>query len=100
MTSSGSGAIPSAAITSRPASDYSACVLRVRVGTGMVLACLAAIVLPGGASAASGSLYTGLGPRPGPDILYRAPAQAPQLSNSGIWSAKPILVSGSSAYRD
>ena len=66
----------------------------------MVLACLAAIVLPGGASAASGSLYSGLGPRPGPDILYRAPAQAPQLSNSGIWSAKPILVSGSSAYRD
>jgi pimeloyl-ACP methyl ester carboxylesterase len=38
--------------------------------------------------------------RPGPPILYRAPAKAPQLQNTGIWHAKPILVSGASAYRD
>ncbi|HUZ29744.1 MAG TPA: hypothetical protein VMU90_10915, partial [Solirubrobacteraceae bacterium] len=50
--------------------------------------------------AASGSLYIGPGPRPGPDILYRAPAKAPQLSNSGPWHAPPILVSGASAYRN
>jgi len=38
--------------------------------------------------------------QPGPAILYRAPAVAPQLANSGIWHAPPILVSGASAYRD
>jgi hypothetical protein len=51
------------------------------------------------AVAATGSLYTGPGPRPGPDILYRPPANAPQLSNAGPWHAQPILVSGASAYR-
>lgn len=51
------------------------------------------------ALAASGSLYTGPGPRPGPDILYQAPAAAPQLSNAGPWHAQPILVSGATAYR-
>ena len=65
----------------------------------MVLTGLAAIALSGGASAASGALYDGPPPRPGPDILYRSLANAPQLQNSGIWHAKPILVSGTSAYR-
>jgi len=37
--------------------------------------------------------------RPGPPILYAPPADAPQLQNSGIWQAAPILISGSSAYR-
>ena len=45
------------------------------------------------------SLYTGPGPRPGPDILYSSPAVAPQLTNTGIWHASPILVSGATAYR-
>ena len=53
-----------------------------------------------GTPAASGSLYGGPTPRPGPNILYRPLAAAPQLENSGIWRASPILVSGSSAYRD
>ena len=35
-------------------------------------------------------------PRPGSDIL----AHAPQLENSGPWRARPILISGASAYRD
>src|SRR5205085_8736715 len=62
------------------------------------LAAFAALVLlPGAASAAS--LYTGAGPRPGPDILYAPPASAPQLTNAGNWRAQPILVSGASAYR-
>ncbi|HUE26789.1 MAG TPA: glucodextranase DOMON-like domain-containing protein [Solirubrobacteraceae bacterium] len=52
------------------------------------------------AALASSSLYSGPGPRPGPDILYRAPAVAPQLTNTGIWRAAPILVSGATAYRD
>ena len=38
-------------------------------------------------------------PRPGPDILYEPLATAPQLENTGPWSAQPILISGASAYR-
>jgi hypothetical protein len=51
------------------------------------------------ATAQAGSLYTGPGPRPGPKLLYSKPAKAPQLANAGIWKAKPILVSGATAYR-
>jgi len=53
------------------------------------------------AAAGSGSLYSGPGPRPGPDILYEPPANSPQLGNEpgSVWNASPILVSGSSAYR-
>jgi hypothetical protein len=40
------------------------------------------------------------GPRPGPDVLYAPPADAPQLRNTGPWRAEPILVSGAQAYRD
>ena len=45
------------------------------------------------------SLASGLGSLPGPSILYRPPAIAPQLTNSGVWRAAPILVSGATAYR-
>jgi predicted esterase len=51
------------------------------------------------ATANAGSLYSGPGARPGPDILYAPPATAPQLTNTGYWRAQPILVSGASAYR-
>lgn len=47
----------------------------------------------------AGSLYSGPGPRPGPDILYEPLAKAPQLTNGDGWDASPILVSGASAYR-
>ena len=58
-------------------------------------------MLAGPASnAAAGSLYSGPGPRPGPPILYQPLADAPQLQNTGVWQAPPILVSGASAYRD
>ncbi|MGH2978764.1 MAG: hypothetical protein ACRDLQ_03900 [Solirubrobacterales bacterium] len=57
-------------------------------------------LLPVAALAApSGSLYSGPGPRPGPDILYAPPATAPQLTNASPWKAQPILVSGAGAYR-
>src|SRR2546426_7879974 len=49
--------------------------------------------------ALAGSLYTGAGPRPGPDILYGGPTLPPQLENAGVWSAAPILLSRASAYR-
>jgi hypothetical protein len=39
------------------------------------------------------------GHRPGPDILYARPPRAPQLENTRIWRADPILVSGTQAYR-
>ena len=45
------------------------------------------------------SLYSGPAPAPGPALLYRQPAVAPQLTNTGPWKASPILVSGASAYR-
>src|SRR4051794_20180061 len=50
-------------------------------------------------AADAGSLYSGPGPRPGPDILYQKPATAPQLTNGAGWKASPILISGASAYR-
>ncbi len=60
-----------------------------------------ALAVPAAAPAATGSLYSGPGPRPGPDILYAPLADAPQLDNApgGIWRAAPIMVSGASAYR-
>ncbi len=61
--------------------------------------CVATLAFAVSAWAGKNSLYRGPAPRPGPLILYRKPAKSPQLSNRGIWHAKPILISGSSAYR-
>ena len=71
---------------------------RARVGIGVALG-TAALLLPAAGANAHASLYRGPRPRPGPQILYRKPAHAPQLQNRGIWHARPILVSGTSAYR-
>src|SRR5947207_11748285 len=69
-------------------------------GLTVPLFCSLAIVAGAPAALAGGtSLYSGPDPRPGPDVLYAAPAVAPQLENVGVWSAAPILVSGASAYR-
>ena len=57
---------------------------------------LATVAAPAGAS----SLYSGPGPRPGPAILYESAAIAPELTNTGIWHAPPILISGTTAYRN
>lgn len=45
------------------------------------------------------SLPGHLTPRPGPAVLYAEAPEAPQLENTGIWQAPPILISGASAYR-
>jgi pimeloyl-ACP methyl ester carboxylesterase len=45
------------------------------------------------------SLPSQISPRPGPPILYASYPSAPQLENSGIWKAQPILISGATAYR-
>src|SRR5438552_9767236 len=63
-----------------------------------VPALLLATTLSGAALAGSLPSVTS-GSRPGPDILYGPAASAPQLENTGVWSAPPILVSGASAYR-
>ena len=39
------------------------------------------------------------GVAPGPEILYRPPARAPQLENTGVWKADPTRVCMTSAYR-
>ncbi len=38
--------------------------------------------------------------RPGPAVLYAPAPDAPQLQNTGLWEAGPILVSGAQAYRE
>lgn len=73
---------------------------------GVALACLAALSpAPAAVAAAGGGAISSLprvatGHRPGPDILYAPPAVAPQLTNTGIWQAPSILVSGATEYRD
>jgi hypothetical protein len=73
----------------------------------VVMACAAAPAAraaapPAAAPAAgAGSLpWVSSGHRPGPDLLYAPAPRAPQLENTGIWHAPPILVSGASSYRD
>jgi dienelactone hydrolase len=38
--------------------------------------------------------------RPGPPVLYKSLASAPQFENSSRWDAEPLLVSGTDAYLD
>jgi dienelactone hydrolase len=68
-------------------------------GFSFIAALACALAVPAAAGAAKGSLYSGPAPKPGPKILYAKPKTAPQLLNRGIWRAKPILISGTTAYR-
>jgi hypothetical protein len=74
--------------------------MRIWLGAALAAAMSTAAAMPAVAGADAGSLFRGPGPRPGPPILYAPPADAPQLQNTGIWHAPPILVSGAAAYRD
>src|SRR4051812_41983432 len=68
-----------------------------------VLAIAFAVLAVGAASAAADSSSlpsVPSGARPGPDLLYEGAPSAPQLENTGVWKAPPILVSGAEAYRD
>ena len=60
-----------------------------------VLALAAAVPSTAGAA----SLPGGSDPRPGPELLYLKRPVAPQLTNRRPWRAKPILISGATAYR-
>ena len=66
----------------------------------LVAVTVALLLIPGGAASANGLPRVASGHRPGPDILYARPPRAPQLMNSRPWHARPILVSGSQAYRN
>lgn len=72
--------------------------------TAMLLAAAMVLVTVAGASAqvatSPGLPSVETGHRPGPDALYLPPPRAPQLENTGPWRAEPILISGTSAYRD
>jgi hypothetical protein len=74
---------------------------------------LGVAVLPGGVEAqptttalrpAADTSTPGLPPpvngvAPGPEILHRPPARAPQFENTGVWKAEPTRVCMTSAYR-
>jgi predicted esterase len=66
----------------------------------VLVAGIAVVLLALPASAAASLPSVDSGPRPGPDILYAPAPRAPQLENTGLWKAPPILISGASAYRD
>lgn len=66
---------------------------------GMIVVLLPA-ASPAQDSTAEGLPTVASGARPGPDVLYASPPRAPQLENTGVWQAEPILVSGAQAYRD
>jgi C-terminal binding-module, SLH-like, of glucodextranase len=80
--------------------------VRGRILVGAAALAAAFVLTAAVAAAAAGgshlSLYAGPAPRPGPDILYAPPADAPQLENApgSLWKAPPILISGATAYRD
>jgi hypothetical protein len=71
----------------------------MRGRAAIVAVVVAAGVVPAVADAGKSSLYRGRAPRPGPDLLYEKPFKAPQLANARPWRARPILVSGTTAYR-
>ena len=73
--------------------------LRRSVSVLAAAAVVAGGVAAGAATGTSGRSAVTSTERPGPPILYAPPADAPQLQNTGIWHAKPILVSGTAAYR-
>jgi len=74
----------------------------VRRAHSVASACIAALALSIGvtpSSAATSLPSVGSGERPGPPLLYKRPPEAPQLGNRAPFRAKPLLVSGTDAYR-
>jgi len=80
-------------------------VVTAGVAAALVVGVTAAMGAPAPSRVAADRPTDGLpavasGHRPGPDILYAKPPRAPQLENTGVWHAQPILVSGAQSYRD
>lgn len=75
--------------------------MKGRLLTAAVAATVIAAATPSLAAADSKSLPSVTsGERPGPPLLYRDPPRPPILSVARPFKAAPLLVSGSSAYRD
>ncbi len=72
---------------------------RVRSVPAAVIAALALSVGVAPPAVASSLPHVGSGERPGPPLLYKRPPEAPQLANRAPFRAKPLLVSGTDAYR-
>ncbi len=68
------------------------------VARAVVVTALVLLLPTAGANAALPSVSSG--ERPGPPILYAPAPAAPQLSVAAPFSAPPLLVSGTDAYRD
>jgi len=71
---------------------------RSKRGLAVGVAVLAVCAIPAAAGAALPSV--GSGQAPGPPLLYGPEPQAPQLSTAAPFTAEPLLVSGTDAYRD
>ncbi|HEV7687134.1 MAG TPA: hypothetical protein VGQ80_11220 [Acidimicrobiia bacterium] len=74
------------------------------LGVGVLPHGVGAQVAPVRSTADGPAAIAGLPPvvngvAPGPEILYRPPARAAQLENTGVWKADPTMVCMSSAYR-
>ncbi|MEJ7893202.1 MAG: hypothetical protein WKF94_11245 [Solirubrobacteraceae bacterium] len=65
----------------------------------VMLAAIAALLVAPAAAQGAGLPKVTSGHRPGPDVLYERAARAPQLANVKPFRAKPILISGATAYR-
>lgn len=72
--------------------------LRRRATASLTAVLTVATIAAGAATTAGPAAAAGSTQRPGPDLLYAAAPQAPQLENTGIWAAAPILVSGGEKY--
>ena len=75
--------------------------MRAALASAVIIAVITTGATSTSAAPRPSSLYSGPGSRPGPSMLYQPPATAPELTNApgSPWQAVPILVSGTSAYR-
>ncbi|MGZ6825931.1 MAG: glucodextranase DOMON-like domain-containing protein, partial [Mycobacteriales bacterium] len=71
----------------------------MRVRTALAAGAALTGLVTSSALAAGGLPSAPTGHRPGPDALYQAPPRAPQLENTGVWKADPVLVAGGASYR-
>ena len=60
--------------------------------------CSVACALLASAAGAGSLPEVGVGPRPGPAVLYAPLASAPQFENAAPWQAAPLRVSGTEGY--
>ncbi len=73
-----------------------------RGASGSLIAVAAALLLaavPGSSVGASSLPGAKFGGRPGPPLLYADPPRVPELSTAKPFRARPLLVSGTDAYR-